>query len=189
MSWDITLLYFFIWSFKCFGQNEPIKVKIFRLSTSCMKTNHFKPRTSFSLNFASPFSFTSHNSYEILYLKHYMFGQKEPIKVQFFRFLRVLMKVHLILYAIFETARSGFIQIWHHCSVSWKITPLYFCSSNLAYFGQKEPIEKKVSDFWVVWWKPIKFLMLYLKLKVSFSLNFASLFSVMRDNYSALFFS
>ena len=149
----------------------------------------FKPRTSFSLNFASPFSFTSHNSYEILYLKHYMFGQKEPIKVQFFRFLRALMKVHLILYAVFETARSGFIQIWHHCSVSWKITPLYFCSSNLAYFGQKEPIEKKVSDFWVVWWKPTKFLMLYLKLKVSFSLNFASLFSVMRDNYSALFFS
>ena len=27
------------------------------------------------------------------------------------------------------------------------ITPLYFCSSNLIYFGQKERIEKKFSDF------------------------------------------
>ena len=68
-------------------------------------------RVNSSSHFASLYSVMSHNSYEILYLKHYMFGQKEPIKVQFFRFLRALMKVHLILYAVFETARSGFIQI------------------------------------------------------------------------------
>ena len=27
--------------------------------------------------------------------------------------------------AVFETTRSGFTQILHHCSVSWKMTPLY----------------------------------------------------------------
>ena len=75
------------------------------------------------------------------------FGQKEPIKVQFFRFLSALMKVHPILHAIFETTtRSRFIQISHHCSVSWKITPLYFFTSNLICFGQKEPVEVKFSD-------------------------------------------
>ena len=71
-------------------------------------------------------------------------------KVQFFKRLSALMKVHLIAHAIFETTRSGFILILHHCSVSWNITPLYFCSSNLIYFGQNEPIEKTFSDFWVV---------------------------------------
>ena len=116
-----------------------------------------------------------------------LFAQKEPIDVQFFQLLSALMKVHPIPHAIFETTRSGFIQILHHCPVSWKITPLYFCSSNLVYFGQKEPIENKFSDLWVVAWKFTKFLMTYLKSQVSFSLNFASFFSVMRDNSSALF--
>ena len=46
------------------------------------------------------------------------FGQKEPIKVQIFKFLSALMKVHPILHASFETTRSRFIQILHHCSVS-----------------------------------------------------------------------
>ena len=99
------------------------------------------------------------------------FGQKESINAQFFRLLRVLMKVHPIPHAICETIRSGFMQILYHCSVSWKITPLYFCSLNLAYFGQKEPIEKKLSDFLVVGWKFTKFLMSYLKSKVSFFKN------------------
>ena len=44
----------------------------------------------------------------------------------FFRLLRAVMKVHPVPYVIFETARSGFIQILHHCSLSSKITPLYF---------------------------------------------------------------
>ena len=87
-----------------------------------------------------------------------------------------LLKVHPIPHAIFETTRSGFIQILHHYSVSWKITPLYFFSSNLIYLGQK------LLDFWVVGWKFTKFLMPYLKPQVSFSLNSASLFNVMRDS-------
>ena len=110
------------------------------------------------------------------------FGQKEPIKVQFFRLLSSLMKVDPIPHAIVETTKSGFIQMLHQCSVSLKINPLYFCSSNLVCFGQKEPIEKKSSDFWVVGWKFSKLLMSYLKPHVSFSLNLVSLFSVMRDN-------
>ena len=38
------------------------------------------------------------------------------------------------------------------------------------------------SNFWVVGWNLTKFLKSCLKLQVSFSLNFGSLFSVMRDN-------
>ena len=83
--------------------------------------------------------------------------------------------------------KPGFTQILSDCSVSWKITPLYFCCRNLVYIGQKEPIENKFSDFWVAGWKFTKFLMSYLKPEVSFSLSFASLSSVMRYNYFVLF--
>ena len=47
------------------------------------------------------------------------------MKTQFFRLLSALIKVHPIPLVIFETTRSGFIQILHHCSVSWKITLLH----------------------------------------------------------------
>ena len=86
-----------------------------------------------------------------------------------------------------KVTRSGFIEIFHHSSGSWKITPLRFFSSDLKYFGQKEPIKVRFLDFWVVGWNFAKFLMLYFKPQVSFSLNFAPLFSVMRDDSSILF--
>ena len=74
-------------------------------------TSFFKPRVSFSLNFASTFSvktiipltFSSWNIW---------FGQKKPMKVQFFRLLSALIKVQPIPDAIFETTRPGFIQIF-----------------------------------------------------------------------------
>ena len=37
VSWQITLLYFFSWNCKWFGQKEPIKVENFRLSTARIK--------------------------------------------------------------------------------------------------------------------------------------------------------
>ena len=87
------------------------------------------------------------SSWNIIY-----FGQKEPIKVQFYRLFSTLMKVHPISHVIFEITGSRFIPILYHCSVSWKITPLYFFGSNLVHFGQKEPIKVKFSEFWVVGW-------------------------------------
>ena len=88
----------------------------------------------------------------------------------------------------FWNRKSGFIKILHHCSISRKITPLYFFSSNLIYFGQKYPIEVKFLGFSVVGWNFIKFLMSYLEPQVNFSLNSASLFSVMRDlNFNWIF--
>ena len=106
------------------------------------------------------------------------FGQNKPIKVQFFGRFSALMKFHPIPPAIFETAKSRFIQILHHCSVSWKITPLYFCSSNLVHIPWTAHHNK---NFQIFEWKLTKFLMSYLKPQVRFSLNFASFFSVMKE--------
>ena len=116
-----------------------------------------------------------------------MLWTKRTHKSTIFQTLHALTKVHPIPQAIFEIKRSGFIQILHLCPVSWKITPVYFFSSDLIYFGQIEPIEVNFSDFWVVGWKFTKFLMSYLRPKVSFSLNFSSLFNVMGGNSSVKF--
>ena len=62
----------------------------------------------------------------------YVLEKKSSSKYNF-ALLSALMKVHLISHAIFETTSLGFIQILHHCLVSRKITPQYFCSSNLTY--------------------------------------------------------
>ena len=52
---------------------------------------------------------------------------------------------------------SIFLQILHHSSVSWDITPLYFFSWNFIYFQQKKPI--KVQIWWKFTWavKSLKF--------------------------------
>ena len=117
----------------------------------------------------------------------YSLDKKSP-SMHNFSLLSAPMKVHPIPYAIFETTRPGFIQILHHCSVSWKIT-LVFLLAQTSYTLNKNSPSKW--NFWTFQWlgrlKFTKFLMSYLKSQVSFSLNFASLFSVMRDNSSVLF--
>ena len=46
----------------------------------------------------------------------------------------------------FPNHKPVFLQILHHSPVSWKITPLYFCSSNNIYFARKEPIKVKIFE-------------------------------------------
>ena len=57
ISWDIILVYVFTENFICFGQKEPFKVKIFRLSTARMKINRilfviFQAASQFSFKFS-----------------------------------------------------------------------------------------------------------------------------------------
>ena len=49
-----------------------------------------------------------------------------------------------IFSSLFLNHKSVFLQNLHNSSVSWKITPLYFCSSNNIYFGHKEPIKTQI---------------------------------------------
>ena len=43
----------------------------------------------------------------------------------------------------FPSNKSVFLQILHHSSMSWKVTHLYFFSSNSIHFAQKDPIKMK----------------------------------------------
>ena len=50
----------------------------------------------------------------------------------------------------FSNHQSVSLQNLHNSSVLWKITPLYFSSSNIIYFGHKEPIKTQIfSKAWV----------------------------------------
>ena len=112
----------------------------------------FKPQVSLPLNFATPFSVMTHNSLKFSNWNistFETFEQKEAFDVQFFRLLGALMKVHPNPHAIFETTNSRFTQILYHCLVFWKITPLYFFSSNFIYFGQNNPWKW---NFWTFEW-------------------------------------
>ena len=46
----------------------------------------------------------------------------------------------------FPSNKSVFLQILHHSSMSWEITPLYVFSSNNIYFDQKEPIKVNIFE-------------------------------------------
>ena len=78
----------------------------------------FKPQVSFPLNSTQPFSAMTHNSSEIFKPKHYRLLRKRVHQCTILQTLNALIKVHTIAHIIFETIRSGFIQILHHCSVS-----------------------------------------------------------------------
>ena len=49
----------------------------------------------------------------------------------------------------FLSNKSVFPQIFHRFSMSWKISPLYFFSSNNIYFAQKELIKVKIFETFV----------------------------------------
>ena len=46
----------------------------------------------------------------------------------------------------FQYDKSIPLQVLYPSSVSWKIIPLYFFSSNNTYFAQKEPIKVKIFE-------------------------------------------
>ena len=74
-------------------------------------------------------------------------------------------------------------HFWNHKSFFTTLLLWYLFSSNITYFLLK----CKFSDFLLLMLKFTKFLMSFFKYEVSFSSEFGSFFSVMRDNTSALF--
>ena len=113
-----------------------------------------------SSNFALFFNVMTHNSSGNFKVTLFYFGQKDPIKVPiltlFSYFLKDPIKVPILTHqspnfdnlpnfsCYFSNHRSVFLQNLHNSSEWWKITPLYFCSSNIIYFDQREPIKTQI---------------------------------------------
>ena len=101
--------------------------------------------------------------------------------------LSVLVKICQIP-CHFLNHKSLFLQILHHFSVFWNMTPLYFFSSDIVYPGQKEPIKVKMFDIFECSGQNLSNSSCQFWNEKSISLrNFASLFNVMTHNSSVDF--
>ena len=74
------------------------------------------------------------------------FAQKEPIKMKIFETFECSGQNLSNSLCQFWNDKSIPLQILYPYSISWKITPLYFFSSNNVYFPQKEHIKMKMFE-------------------------------------------
>ena len=73
-------------------------------------------------------------------------AEKEPMKVETFETFKWSGQKLSNFLSQFWNDKSIPLQVLYPSSVSWKITPLYFFSSNNIYFAQKEPIKMKIFE-------------------------------------------
>ena len=78
--------------------------------------------------------------------KNIYFAQKEPIKMKILEIFECSGQILSNSLCQFWNDKSIPLQILYPSSVSWKITPLYFFSSNNIYFAEKEPIKMKIFE-------------------------------------------
>ena len=90
-------------------------------------------------------------------------------------------------YGQFSNRKWVFLKNLDHSSVSWEITLLLFLAETLYAIDKSSTAKCKFSDLPLLVVKFTKFAMSFLQPRTSFSSNFASLISVMRDNSSVLF--
>ena len=127
----------------------PLKCKFMRLSSAQVKIRqiphvNFEATSQFPSKFASFFIVMTHNSSVDFKLIHYLLWTKGSHQSPNFDTFECSGKNLPNSLCHFPNHKSVFLQILHHSSVSWKITPLYFFNSNNVYFAQKEPIKVKV---------------------------------------------
>ena len=104
--------------------------------------------------------------------------------MQIFRFSTARVKTHQISHVIFQTKSGFFFKVWITLQCH-EITLLHFFSWNVI---DKSSTSKCIfSDLPLQALKSAKFYMSFLKPRASFSSNFASFSSVMKDNSSVLF--
>ena len=101
-----------------------------------------KWKVNSSSNFALFFIVMTHNSTVNLKLIHFQLWTKGSYQSSNFDTFDCSGE-NLQNSCHFLSNKSFFLQILHHSSVSWKIIPLYFFSSNNIYLAQKEPIKIK----------------------------------------------
>ena len=140
VSWKITSLYFFSSNNIYFAKKEHIKMKVFETfkgsgQNSSNSLSILKWQVNFSSNFASFFTVMTHNSsvdFKLILFLLWITGSH-----QYADFETLNCSGENLPYSSchFPNHKSVFLQILHHPSVSWKITPLHFLRSNIKYFA------------------------------------------------------
>ena len=94
-------------------------------------------QSSMSWEITPLYFFSSNNIY---------FAQQEPIKVKILETFECSAQNLSNSLCQFWSNKSITLQILYPSSVSWKITPLYLCSSSNIYFVQKEHIKMEIFE-------------------------------------------
>ena len=102
-----------------------------------------KRQVTSSSNFVSLFIFMKRNSTVSFKLMHFLFWKKGSHQSPNFETFESSGKKFPNFPRHFPNHKSVFLQILHHSSESWNITPLHFFISNIIYFVQNEPIKVK----------------------------------------------
>ena len=115
------------------------------------------------------------------------FAQKEPIKMKIFETFECLGQI--LSNSLWQFWNESILfQIFYPSSVSWKITPLYFFSSNNIYFDHKESIKVKIFETFKRSGQNLSNSLCHFLNHKSIPLQiFVSLFSFMKDYSSILF--
>ena len=120
-----------------------------------------------------------HNSSVNSKLIHFLLWIKGSHQSPILQFFKCSGRNLLYSSCHFPNHKSIFLQILHHSSVSWKVTPLYFFSSKFIYFAQKEHIRVKLLRL-LSTRANIHQNFIIFETTNQFSLNFALLFNVMK---------
>ena len=107
--------------------------------------------------------------------------------MQIFRLSTTQVKVHQIPHVIFQIKTQFFFKVWISIQYHERSFLCTFQAETLCAIGRSSTSNCKFPDLPLLALKFTKFLMSFLEPRVSFSLNFASLFSVMRHNSSVHF--
>ena len=152
VPWKITPLYFFSSNNIYFALKEPIKAKIFE-TFECSGQNLSNSLCQFWNNKSIPLQilYPSSVSWKITPLYFFSsnniyFAQKKPIKLKILETYECSGQNLSNSLCQFWNDKSIPLQILYPYSISWKITPLHFFSSNNIYFAQKEPIKMKMFE-------------------------------------------
>ena len=122
-------------TFKCLGQILSNSLCQFLNDESILPQILYPPSVSWKI--ITLYFFSSNNIY---------FAQKEPIKMKIFETFKCSSQILSNSFCQFGNDELIPLQILYPSSVSWKIIPLHFLSSNNIYFFQKEHMKKKVFE-------------------------------------------
>ena len=100
-----------------------------------------KLQVNSSLNFASFFIAMTHNSCENFKVIRFLLWTERSHQSPNFDTFKCSGENVPNFSCDSSNHKSVFLQNLHNSSVSWKITPMYFCSSNIIYFGHNESIK------------------------------------------------
>ena len=179
VSWEITVLYFFGWNFLRYWQKcKASDLPLLALKFTKIVMSFLKPRVSFSSNFASLFNVMRNNSSVLFHIKLYILSTKGTNQVQILRLSTACVKINQIP-CHFSSHESVFtyICITFQCHDSCNITLWTKRSHQNTNFQIFECFNETSLNSSCQFWNH----------KVKVYSNFASLFSVMKDNSTVFF--